>query len=73
MVAKLGACRDALAGGVDDVLLVDGKDAAASTAIAGELPGRGHALRAGMTQASVSSGTVQARVSSGDRAIGEPT
>jgi acetylglutamate kinase len=39
MVAKLGACRGALAGGVDDVLLVDGKDAAVlRSVIGGELP-----------------------------------
>jgi acetylglutamate kinase len=45
MVAKLGACRDALAGGVDDVLLLDGKDAAAlGAAIAGETSGRGQTL-----------------------------
>jgi acetylglutamate kinase len=45
MVAKLGACRDALAGGVDDVLLLDGKDGAAlSAAIAGESAGRGQTL-----------------------------
>ena len=38
MVAKLGACRDALAGGVDDVLLVDGKDAVVlRSVIGGEL------------------------------------
>jgi len=38
-VAKLGACRDALGGGVDDVLLLDGKDAAVlRSVIGGELP-----------------------------------
>ena len=46
MVAKLGACRDAIAGGVDDVLLLDGKDVTALRAvIAGEMPPRLNATR----------------------------
>jgi acetylglutamate kinase len=39
MVAKLGACRDAIAGGVDEVLLLDGNDRAVLGAVlAGEMP-----------------------------------
>jgi acetylglutamate kinase len=48
MVAKLGACRDAIAGGVDEVLLVDGKDVVAlGAAIAGEPARRGQTLLRG--------------------------
>ena len=32
MIAKLRACEDALAGGVDDVVIVDGRDGAALSA-----------------------------------------
>ena len=35
MIAKLRACDHALAAGVDDVVLVDGRDAAALAAAAG--------------------------------------
>ena len=34
MIAKLRACEHALAGGVDDVVIVDGRDQAALTAAA---------------------------------------
>jgi hypothetical protein len=39
MIAKLRACEDALAGGVDDVVIVDGRNAAAlENAASGEAP-----------------------------------
>ena len=53
MIAKLRACEHALAGGVDDVVIVDGRDrdgartAAAASDVAGvgdaDLAGRRHA------------------------------
>jgi acetylglutamate kinase len=40
MIAKLRACEDALAGGVDDVVIVDGRNAAAlEDAASGDTPG----------------------------------
>jgi acetylglutamate kinase len=36
MIAKLRACEHALAGGVDDVVIVDGRDGAALVAAAGD-------------------------------------
>jgi acetylglutamate kinase len=39
MIAKLRACEEALAGGVDDVVIVDGRDRAALSAAA--IPGAG--------------------------------
>ena len=36
MIAKLRACEDALAGGVDDVVIVDGRDRAALEAAASQ-------------------------------------
>ena len=42
MVAKLRACEDALDGGVDDVVIVDGRDGAA---LAGQLEKRRRLVR----------------------------
>lgn len=48
MIAKLGACEHALAGGVDDVLIVDGRDAGALEAAAtGATPSNATRLVAG--------------------------
>ena len=49
MIAKLGACEHALAGGVDDVLIVDGRNAGAlEAAAAGATPSSATRLVAGM-------------------------
>lgn len=49
MIAKLGACEHALAGGVDDVLIVDGRDAGALEAAAtGATPSNATRLVAGL-------------------------
>jgi acetylglutamate kinase len=49
MVAKLRACEHALAGGVEDVVIVDGRDRTALAAAAGsETPLRATRLRAGL-------------------------
>ena len=51
MIAKLRACEHALAGGVDDVVIVDGRDGAALTAAAtSEAPMRATRLMAAATR-----------------------
>ena len=45
MIAKLRACEHALAGGVDDVVIVDGRDGAALEAAALDAAPAGDATR----------------------------